>query len=844
MVDSLAEILKGHLAKQGWSFKRLANEAGLPPNTVHRWTRGEVKRVRHWHDLAKTARTLNLNRSQTDALLQAGGHPAIEVLLERATAADDRELLARWTRTTPHTLPAQLTSFVGRRQELDRLTELLASTRLVTLTGPGGSGKSRLAIEAAQTVLDEFEEVCFVDLSTIHDPGLVIPAISQALGLPEAPDASLPRALRAHLRDKTVLLVLDNFEQIIAAAPHVAELLRSTDRAKVMVTSRMRLNVRGEHELAVPPLPLPSPAASIEELSRNPSVALFTDRARAANAAFRLTPESGPLVAEVCARLDGLPLGIELAAARIRQVAPGSMLARFPDRLALAGDGPRDAPDRQRTLRQTIAWSYNLLDPDARHLLACASVFAGGFTEQAIASVAGAHGQPSVEVSRSLTSLVEQSLVRQVWGADEPCRYEMLETIREFAREQMHASGNTHTVTNAASAYYLDLAERAELEGAGQATWLPRLVAELDNFRAALSWYREHGHAEAGLRLSLALVPLWLLRDHPMEARAWLDAFMANAAEIPPALRAKGLLWQGLLLMRGTGDDVAASRLFAEALAVFRDIDDPAGISETLQAEGDVYREQRDWRHAARWYAESVELAERAGNAYLVAHGHMGLALCAQEVGHFDDAQHHWQLTLEWAERAEQEPSVALALNSLGEMARHRGAWDEAEHWYERSLRLARELDSEFRIALALHNLGYAALARSETERARGLFTKSLALYEGRQYLKGQAECLAGLGNVEASAGSPERAAHMCGASEAILDGLATRLDTLDRADYERTLACLRRHLGERLEALLDEGRSMSMESAVAYALTGCRAMSEEARPQARQAPPSPNLPA
>ena len=814
-----AEVLNGHLANRGWSFERLAEESGLARNTVYRWTRGEVRRVRHWQDLAKATRALELNRFQANALLEISGHPSIEALLERATDDKDRSLLSRWTVTSPNNLPAQLTSFVGRQEELERLTRLLSSARLVTLTGPGGSGKTRLALEAAQAVLDEFEGVYVVDLAPVRDPNLVILTISQTLGLGESLDEPPRLALETYLRDSRVLLVLDNLEQVIAAAPLVTDLLGVTRGVKALVTSRTRLHVRGEHEFFVPPLALPDAASGFKDLTRNPSVALFADRARAINPSFTLTPGSARVVAEVCVRLEGLPLAIELAAARTRQVRLRSMLGRFPGRLALASGGPRDVPDRQRTLRGTIAWSYDLLGREEQRLFTCIGVFAGGFTEETTGSVCAGIGHVEIEVSEGLESLVELNLIRRSLGVEDEPRYEMLETIREYALERLQACGEAETARRAAAEYYLGLAERAELEGEGQASWLHRLVAEHDNYRAALRWCSEQGQIETGLRLCIALMPLWLLRDHHLEARTWLEAFMVAKGTVPPNLWAQGLLWRGMLLMRGTGDDVSASCLFEEAFGLFRDGGDLNGTSETLQAKGDVYRKRGELQRASQQYAESLELAEQTGNAYLAAHGWMGLALCAQEEGQFGAAQQYWALMLEWAERAGNDASVALALNSLGEMARYRGDWEEAEHSYERTMGLARKLGNEPRMAMAMHNLGYVALYRGEPERAARLFRDGLPLYMGRQYHKGVAECLAGLGRVEASKGRLERAARLCGATEVILEGLGTRLDPLDRVDYEWTLGTLRSQLGERVETLLDEGRAMPIELAVEYAV-------------------------
>lgn len=818
MGQTFAAILNGHLADRGWTFHRLATAAKLNRSTVHNWTQGKVVRVRHWQDVATAARALGLTRAQTDALLVAGGHPAMDVLLAGAKGEDDRTLLAHWTRTVPNNLPAQLTSFVGRTKEIEGITQLLTTARLVTLTGTGGSGKTRLAIEAAQSVLDQFEAVHFIDLAPISDPALVIPTVCRTLEVQTTGDEPTLDALKRHLRDRRVLLVLDNVEQVVAAAPLLTELLRAARDAKALVTSRWVLNVRGEHAFPLAPLAIPAVGADLRDLGDSPSVELFADRARAVDPAFTLDGGSAPLVAEVCRRLDGLPLAIELAATRTRHLRLNQMLETLTSGLALATDGPRDLPDRQRTLRATIAWSHDLLGEDERRLFDLIGVFVGGFTAESAEAVRAAIGPVALAVPAALAALVEQNLLGRTPGVEGAPRYAMLETIREYALERLEGNGEAETARRAAMDYFLALAQRADLEGAGQAEWLPRMVAEFDNVRAALEWCRARGQTETGVRLSVALMPLWQLRDHQREARSWLDAFMAAEDGMSPDLRARGLLWQGLLLLRGTGDNASAARLFAEALVLFRACQDLDGASETLQGEGDVLRNQQEWRLAAERYAESRELAEQAGNPYLVAHGWQGLALCAQDEGRFEDARQYWQLMLAWSERAGNEASVAMALNGLGEMARHREDWDQAEHAYERTLTLARALGNEFRTALALHNLAYVALARGSHERADVLFTESRSLYWGTQNHKGVAECLAGLGRAAALNGEPERAACLCGASDAILKRLGTRLDALDRADYSRTLETLRSRLGDGMEPLLDDGRAMSIADAMAFA--------------------------
>lgn len=816
MSTILAEVINGHLANQKWSFKTLADMAGLPRNTVYRWTRGEVSKVRYWQDLARAAQALGLSHLQVDVLLETGGHPPVEVLLARATDEKDRMLLARWAIATPtDTLPHYLTSFVGRQDEVARITKLLASSRLVTLTGPGGSGKTRLAIEAARMAWNESSRggaTIYVPLASTRNPESVISTIARALGLKASLAEDPLAALATHLRNRHVLLVLDNLEHVLAAGPLIVRLLRATHYVNALVTSRTRLDVRGEHQFAVHPLPVPDPAAGLDDLLRNPAVTLFADRARAVDPSFTLTTANAPLVAAVCQHLDGLPLGIELGAAKTRQVGLRAMLDRFPSRLAIGDGGPRDVDDRQRTLRATIAWSYDLLTDDEQRLFSLLGVFAGGCTVEAASSVAKRVGEPELDVPQGLESLADQSLLqRNIDAGDEP-RYELLETIREYALEVLVEQGNLPVVQAAHAGYYRDLAERAEADRANPSRWLRALNAEYANCREALVWCTVRGQTETGLRLSVALTPFWYLEQHQRELRRWVAFLLAAGGDVAPLVRARGLLWQGVLDLRETGELGPVLGLFAEALELFHQAGDFDGASKTLQAWGDALVKQGNLERASQQFVASLALATQTGNAYLLAHGNMGLAYCAKDQGRLEDAEQHWRLALDWAERSGNRSSVALALNGLGEMARQRGNWAIAGRHYEATLELAWELGSTFRTALALHNLGYVALHRQDPDRASARFTESLRLYHETAYQKGVAECLAGLGAVAAMTGDWERTARLCGASEAILAGLGDRLDTLDRAEFERTLATLRDRLGERLEPLLAEGRAMMQD--------------------------------
>lgn len=821
----LADVLTRYLKARRWTFEDLAEEAGLPRNTVYRWTQGEVRKVRHWQDLARAAAALRLSRFQTNRLLRSTRQPPVEELLERAKSDEARELLARWAVSAPNNLPDQLTSFVGRDEEIESVTELLSSARLVTLTGAPGSGKTRLAVQVAEAVLDRFPDgVFFAGLAPIRDEALVIPAIARVLDVRTTPGEPPIEALRTYLEDKRVLLLLDNFEQVVDAAPLVADLLSAAPRVKALVTSRARLCVRGEHDYVVLPFALPDAGGSLEEMRANPAVTLFAERARTANPEFALTPENALLVAEICRRLDGLPLAIELAAARVRRFSVRAILERFASRLDLGDDGPRDLPARQRTLRSTISWSHDLLGPEEERLFRRLAVFSGGCPEDAAVAVANLPGEEALDVSAALGTLADANLLRQVPGVGDERRFAMLETIREYALELLEESGELEAAQRAHAGYYLRMAETAEPEWDGplRRYWLDRLELELDNLRAALRWCTERGEVLSGLRLSTALMFLWQVHDHHSEGSRWLETFTASDCAVPPDLRAKALLWHGLLLMRYAGDVSAAEPLIDRALAGYRESGDLSGACQTIQAQGDAAFKQGQIAAARDRFMESLDLAEQAGDDYLAARSCLKIALCAQEDGDFATAQRSWERSLAMARVAGIPARIASALNGLGEAARGQGDLETARCYYEQGLELARATDSEWGVAMALHNLGCVACHSGQHERALALFSESLSLHAKRQVRQGIGECLAGLAHAAIAQGHAERAARLCGASEAVLESIASRLEMLERMDYEHTLAMLRDTLpAERLDALLAEGRSLSMECAVEYAMEG-----------------------
>ena len=435
-----------------------------------------------------------------------------------------------------HNLPAQLTSFVGRERETAEVVQLLGATRLLTLTGPPGTGKTRLGLRVAAEVLDQFQDgVFFVDLAPMRDPGLVPTTVAQVLGIGESGGQPLLDTLKNYFRHKHLLLLLDNFEQVVDAAPLVGELLSSSPGLKALVTSREALRVYGEQEYPVPPLTLPAldRAEPLHSLSQYEAVELFTRRARAVRPDFSLTEDNAPAVAEICVRLDGLPLAIELAAARSTVLSPEMMRRRLESRLGVLVAGPRDLPARQRTLRGAIDWSYDLLDPPEKTLLARLAIFQGGRSVEAVEAVCG-HGL-TVDVLAGLESLLNKNLLRRLSGARDEPRFVMLEMIHEYAWERLEASGEAGDLRRRHSEYFLALAERAapELHGARQQHWFVRLRAEQDNLRAALAWSLGAGEAELGLRLVGALRDFWFFDGHSAEGLRWTEHTLENAQDAP-----------------------------------------------------------------------------------------------------------------------------------------------------------------------------------------------------------------------------------------------------------------------------------------------------------------------
>jgi predicted ATPase/class 3 adenylate cyclase len=725
----------------------------------------------------------------------------------------------------PSSLPLQPTPLIGREREVEEVCRRLraADVRVLTLTGPGGTGKTRVSVQAAAELTDEYEDgVFFVALAAIADPSLVVPTVARTLGLVEAGNQPPEELLKGYLRDRHILLVLDNFEQVLEAAPLMDEVLHFAPRVKVLVTSRTPLRLYGEHEFPIPPLSLPESetAPSAEHLADYGAIRLFLDRTRAVNPGFSLTQENARAIAEICERLDGLPLAIELAAARTKLLPPQALLSRLGNRLKLLTGGARNLPERQRTLRNTIEWSYEMLDEGEKTLFARLAVFSGGGTLEAIEAVCDAEGDFPVDPLEGASSLLDKSLLRQGdEQVDEP-RFEMLETIREFALEKLEESADAEAIKRVHAEYYLALAEQAEprLWGPEDAAWLERLEQEHDNMRAALSWALEHDVAELALKLSGALQWFWNMAGYYGEGRSWLEAALAGNGRTTAEARAKvleGLGW----LANQQGDLDRAEAAAEEGLKLCAE----AGLGEVVAADlqnvlGDGARHRGDYEGATEILEQSLALHRAARDTRGVAWSLGNLANVASDCGNYERAKALYEEGLTLARDLGGAELLGAYLISLGDEYLLEGEPEKATDLNEEAAELYRGRKGALQVAL--NNLGWAALIMGNRPTAEALHKESLVMCREQGDRLTGSDSIEGLACAAGFRGDAERAGRLFGAAEALREAAGYQQASRVRALREPYLAEIRfRVNGATWTAVQAEGRSMTFEDAIDYSL-------------------------
>ena len=686
-----------------------------------------------------------------------------------------------------HNLPVPLTNFIGRDQEIAELLRLMASTRLLTLTGAGGCGKTRLALELAASVLDRFPDgVWVIDLAAICNPSLVTQTVASVLDVREGPNRPVREALLDYVRSREILLVLDNCEHLITACAQLAEaLLRAALRLCILATSREALGITGETIWRVPSLSVPEllqgPAA--ETLAKYDAIRLFGERATAVDPAFRLTGANASRVAQVCHRLDGIPLAIELAAARVNVLSIEQIDCRLNDRFRLLTGGSRTAVPRQRTLKATVDWSYDLLSESERQLLRRLSVFAGGWTMAAAEEVTSDNDSEREDVLEFLSRLIDKSLVNVDSDVDEDRRYRFLETVRQYAQERLRQSGETERMRDRHLAFFQQLVHRAEpeLTRAGQVTWLNRLQREHDNLRLALEWCLSAPERGAQtVELAAALCHFWMKRGYFREGQDYLERALSASGSTPSVLRAKALMSLGCMTFF-----------------------------------------QGDFERTRVLLEESATLGRAAGNLSVVGFSLGMMAVAALELG---DVAEGVRLATEGqaAGRASATPWVqGPSLACLAYLAMHEGDFDRAGQLHEEALELARRQGEKWGMGISLFDLALLRVVQQRHAQARALCAEGIALHQEFGDRRGVAWCLGILSGAEAAAGQTLRAARLRGAMEGLLESVGAPVQaTFNRWIGDRYLDAMKDCLGDSVfQAALAEGRSMSLSRAIQFGL-------------------------
>ena len=773
------DLLRRHRATAGVTQEDLANRTGLTPQAIGLLERGK-RRHPHAYTVQKLAEALELDGRDLSEF---------EAAARRSTTPRSRD------HASVYRVPTPPTSLVGREHEAATIATLLRKedVRLLTLIGPGGVGKTRLAIEVARQSREAFADgVVFVPLAPLRDPELVPSVLAETLGVKYVADRSLQDALKRYLQSKIILLLVDNMEHLLPAAPVLADLVEECPRLTVLATSRAPLRLSAEQQCPVSPLPLDETAFP----ERSPAVRLYLERARAVAPAFELTDANVATVARICQRLDGLPLAIELAAARIKLFKPKALLERLDRRLQLLSGGPRDLPERQQTLRDTVAWSYDLLDEAEKMLFRRLAVFAGGFALEAADVVCGPAAPTDGDVLEILASLVDNSLLVSVAedsSASEEPRFMMLETIREYAAEHLRSDGEAEEMHRAHALYYLALAEAAQPEASPRMfdEWLDVLEREHDNLRAALRWAIRHREVDIGARLGLMMWRFWSENFHLGEGRRWLEAVLELGEPeegidepTPSARRWAFLHLIAGIMASGQGDYDRAVALCEESLALYERMGHRKGTSGPLRELGVVAYHRGDYDRAVRLSEQALTVTREFGSTFGA-----GLATC----------------------------SLADALRAQGEL-------DKARTLLEDSLSFLRRKPYPLRVANALANtlarLGSIECELGRDTRAFELYRESLRLGHRFGFIHHVIGPLEGMARVAVMRGQPELAARLLGTSAALREEMGVPLTLVERTDHDHAVNSARTKLGvEAFEEVWALGYATPFEETIASTL-------------------------